>query len=235
MIRSLGHKAVLAPRPRKADFLLNRNFGMDYDDSDLDEAQALRLPTLNPVFAQRICRDKALTADWLKVNGFLAPATVRAADREGGGLFSGGAVLKYRRGMQGRGMEFYSSGAELDKRLEQLNDRRRVLQERIYFSRELRSLHIGGNTYWFEKTGGNLFAGGKAVSLGGAPAGLEPTDGRLVEMLGLRFGAIDYLEKDGRFFIVDVNCYPGVSLALQSPRAIKDLKLLLEKALAGAL
>lgn len=217
-----GFRVKFSEKPAVADLVVNRNFGMDYDDRDLDFYEKEGINTLNPVSAQRICRDKWKQRKWLMEMGVCAPATFKRDEwkNETGAEW----VLKTQRGMQGRGVSFYRSTEELQKRLQSLSDSRYIIQEKIPFEREIRSCHIADEVFWFEKFGGNLYQGAKARRLEKVDPKFEELARFIQKRLGLRFCAVDFLLAD-QIYAVDLNCYPGLSLVFREKRALQNLWL----------
>lgn len=204
----IGCKAILSDAPGHGDLVINRNFGMDYRDEDLELIAKLKLNTLNPVEAQYICRDKWRAHQWLLEHGFDSPQTVMAADFCS---IEGDWVLKTQRGMQGRGISYWDA-ISLREHLGKLEDTRYVVQEKVDFDREIRSFHLGERIIWYEKSGGNLFQGGTGQRIHGVDPRIENLAKRIAKTLGLRLGAIDFLLKGDKTWPVDLNCYPGFKL-----------------------
>ncbi|MEX0799107.1 MAG: hypothetical protein WD025_06665 [Bacteriovoracaceae bacterium] len=182
-----SYKVLLSELPGAADLVINRNFGMDYSDDDLDALEKSGLQTLNPVSAQRICRDKWKQFLWAREQGLKLLPTSQLKDwvPASGKCW----VLKTVRGMQGRGVSFHNSSEDLQERAKLLKDARYIVQEKFLFKKEIRSYHIGEEVFWFEKSGGNLYQGGEAKALKKVDAPLEQTARHIQKELGLRLAA----------------------------------------------
>lgn len=183
---------LLTMRP---DLVINRSFGMDYNDSDLDILERLLqtgdLKTLNAIKAQRICRDKLLT---LELADSLGLSTGRFFSLESflSKRPQGRWALKTLRGMQGRGVCLNLSTQEIISRFKHDEDRRYIVQEQLW-GEELRIMKLGQKLLCFKKVGsGNLRAGGKATLIE-TPAALEKFAIKLFGNIGLNFGAADFV------------------------------------------
>lgn len=238
IIGDLGLEAAVIDKPRRGgnygdyDLVLNRNLGMDYCDDDLDLMKELELYCLNPVHAQRICRDKMLCYRWLCQNSIHTPETWMLKDfprerAERAREEQKKWTLKTQRGMQGRGVEVFDSGKDLLLKLDVIKDDRHIVQDHISCSRELRSVHIGGRVHWFEKDGGNLYQGARAKPVKEISSQAQSLAAHIQSSLGLKFAAVDFLQEGQNYWVVDVNCYPGVGLLNQVEGSIEMVKSML--------
>lgn len=228
VLEEMGHKVELSEKPQQGDFSINRLFGMDYDDSDLDAIEALKIPTLNSIFSQRICRDKWLSHQWLLGMGIKGASTFPVSIIEQGQgsletLDGEGWYLKTIRGMQGRGVTRFNTLNELKAFYQDLRDPNYIIQKEVGSKHsspvEVRSYHIGEEVFWFEKNGGNLAQGGSFEEVSEeaseqASEQIPALDMRLAKRiqaaLGFSLGAIDYILDADELVPIDMNVYPGV-------------------------
>lgn len=220
-------RAVFSGNPGAADLILNRRHGMDYDDSDLDLLEKLNCPVLNPVQAQRVCRDKWAQYEWLRDRRYPVCPTWRVEDwslcqeeeKE-----KGAWVLKTQRGMQGRGVSFHPSSARLTEAIHKNgDDKRYIVQRKLRFARELRSCHIGEDVFFFEKLGGgNIFSGAQAFEIFDVDPLLVGMARNIQKGLGLKLCAFDFLIAD-QIYPIDLNCYPGLRLVENKTEALTSL------------
>lgn len=204
-------------------FIFNRNFGMDYSDSDLDMLEKLELVPINALSAQRTCRDKWWSHLYLKSLGAPVHRCLKLRDwidsaRRSEFELDLSWMLKTRRGMQGRGVTEFASTRELLNELKSneyyINDGRYVVEEKILMKRELRALVIGERLFWYEKKGaGNMYCGAKMEQISQvSPKALELAK-KLKSGLKLDFAAFDFaLSAKDEVFVLDLNCYPGIKL-----------------------
>tara|TARA_B100001971_G_C18248478_1_gene576236 strand:- start:1534 stop:2373 length:840 start_codon:yes stop_codon:yes gene_type:complete len=204
-----GMRAKVSTEVEKADFFIHRLYGMNYDDSDLDFLDQLGSPCLNPVGAQRICRDKWLQQNWLLKAGVEVLETFKYPDIPSR---DGAWMLKTIRGMQGRGVKRCDSLNDLNEALSNIYDGSYIIQKALDYQNEYRCVFLGKRRFWFRKEGGNLYMGASAQEVKAPSKACEVMADTIADKLYLCFGAVDFLEFEDKFYPIDVNCYPGVKL-----------------------
>ncbi|MCO4754387.1 MAG: hypothetical protein KC478_07880 [Bacteriovoracaceae bacterium] len=207
--QNAGFKTEISKTIKKADLIINRMFGMNYDDGDLDTLESMQANTLNPVPAQRICRDKWLQHMFMLDQKIESCPTFKLPQMP---YERGPWMLKTQRGMQGRGVSRHESIEQLKSVVTGLQDSNYIVQKALDFDVELRCSYIGNETIWFEKDGGNLYQGATARRIQNPGQKCVELADKIKNSLGLRFGAVDFLSYEAQVYPIDINCYPGVEL-----------------------
>lgn len=208
-LKKAGFFTLLSTELSECDLVINRKFGMNYCDADLDLIEAFDTPSLNPIQAQRICRDKWLTFLWLNQHSLETPKTWRLNSEID---FIGACFLKTIRGMQGRGVNEFESVEEAKSFCDSTKDHKFIIQEKVIFEKEIRGWILGEKFFWFERSGKNLHLGGEFHVLESVPEEVSKSLMVIQNELGLVFGAVDMVNDGSKWLILDINCYPGLKM-----------------------
>lgn len=217
-----GHRVEIVPPleklPKSARLAINRHYGMDYDDSDLDWLSSSGVKTLNSVEGQRVCRDKLLTLQKATSLG-IACGKFYSIENFLKFRHRGKWALKTLRGMQGRGVELGLHASAIASKFQMRSDLRYMAQEE-FTGDEYRIQILGEELLCFKKENGGNLAQGAGFKKAEAPKELVGAANKLFASLGISFGAADFIISPEGPRLLDCNVYPGLKSLGQYPDKI---------------